>query len=46
VISVDAESDHREFGVVASFQSSRSPEVIGRDRDVSAEVTVVFALAD
>jgi hypothetical protein len=31
---------------VASFESSSSPEVIGRDRDASAEVTVVFALED
>jgi uncharacterized protein YggE len=46
VISVDAESDHREFGMVAAFESSSSPEVVGRDRDASAEVTVVFALED
>ena len=46
VVSVDAESGYREFGQAVSFESGSSPEIVGRDRDVSAEVTVVFALED
>jgi uncharacterized protein YggE len=44
VLSVDAESGYREFGHAVAFESGGSPEIVGRDRDVSAEVTVVFAL--
>jgi uncharacterized protein len=46
VLSVDAESGYREFGHAVSFESGSSPEIVGRDRDVSAGVTVVFALED
>jgi uncharacterized protein YggE len=46
VISVDAEPDRIAWGQAAAFEMSGGPEIIARDRKVTAEVTVVFALED
>jgi uncharacterized protein YggE len=46
VIWVDGTSERREYGEVAVVASSNGPDVIARDRTVTSDVTVVFALED